>query len=139
VLLNYNHDLDSFFNRRFSYLRPLADVYEKQKDKLNRNDPAYKEKLEVIKNHIRTEIMNSLGKDLLDIEEEHLKLSNSFGINVGITNDHKSILDYCNDNLKLMKSKKYPPTDYVCTPYSSNFFILLTVLLLITLSQRMIL
>ena len=140
VLLNYNRDIDSFFDKKISYLRPLTDAYEKQKNKLNRNDPAYKEKLKAIKDHIRTEILNALGKNLLDIEEEHLKLSYSFGIDVGIVNsNNKSIIDYCNDNLNLMKAKKFPPTNYVSTPYSSNLFILLTVFLLITFSPKMIL
>ena len=140
VLLFYNNDMDLFFGENFPFLQPYATKYEDGKSQLYKSDPNYKQNLEEFKADFRDKILSVIEKSIPDIEEEHIKLSQSFGIPLGVVSDFKydSILDYCQNNRKLLKSNEFPPSEYVSSNFMPNFLVYLTVVLLYTFSLEMI-
>jgi len=76
-------------------------------------------------------IIKQLGKEATRIKGEHLRLSQSFGITLGLVNNYKyvsfSILSCCRDILRLIK---YDTSlkKYVTTSFGSNLLNLLKVI-----------
>jgi len=103
----------------------FEDDYLKQKKALSKNDPGYERKLENAKSGIKKKIIETLGRHVEDVEEEHLKLSQAFGIIVGMTNKRYqsfSIFDYSKKNLALLKANRYPQKEYVVNNCCFNFW-----------------
>ena len=113
----------------------------KQIFEVPQSDPEYDEKIEQIKSDFLDRIIRLLGKSINDIEDEHLRLTQAFGMHVGIVNinyEVLSILDYCKINMSLLKANTYPLKDYVPNEFSSAFFSSFTVYSNIQFSQKTI-
>jgi hypothetical protein len=118
--LYYNFDTDYFFDLETPFIQPLLEEYLKCKDNK-----------EEVKSNFRSMIIKELGSEATKIKGEHLRLSQSFGIAVGLVNNYKyvsfSILSCCRDTLSQIKSNTFSLKKYVTTSFSNNLLNLLKV------------
>lgn len=132
--VHYNYETDYFFDWKTPFIRPLLKEYLED---VNKAGP---KELEGVKGSFRSRVIGSLGKEATRIKGEHLRLSQSFGIAVGLANSYKyvsfSILSCCKDNLALIKSKSYPLKRYVASFYGRNLLELLKVSAWISVVQK---
>eukprot|EP00826_Nyctotherus_ovalis_P003169 TRINITY_DN10640_c0_g1_i3.p1 TRINITY_DN10640_c0_g1~~TRINITY_DN10640_c0_g1_i3.p1 ORF type:complete len:246 (-),score=37.76 TRINITY_DN10640_c0_g1_i3:1098-1835(-) len=118
VQMYYNYETDYFFDWKTPFIKPLLKEYLEDMSKANPKN------LEEVKGSFRSTVIGSLEKEATRIKGEHLRLSQSFGIAVGLANSYKyvsfSILSCCKDNLALIKSKSYPLKRYVASSYGRS-------------------
>jgi len=126
--------MDYFWDYQTNFMKKYCENYLEEKDKIMLNPTNSQKKLEQLKSEFREEMIESLGKDIPNIEEEHLKLSLAFGFPLGISGTLKpqdceirSILDYCANSLDFIRKGLFPPENYKASVFSSNLFIFLTV------------
>jgi len=136
VLFNYNDDMEHFWDSSKSFLEPYASQYIKEKGDIEANFEDNKKMIEALKERYRGKLLEKLGAQIVEIKNEHLRLSKAFGFPIGTIKTLRpdyvamSIIEYSNENLSLIKGNKYPLSNYKASQFPSNFFILLTVLIM---------
>ena len=133
MLLNYNDDIEYFWDARNVYMKKERENYYADKETLSRGDLDYDEKIESLKAVYRDRILEALGKDKSEIESEHLKLSHAFGFPVGVVKSLKtcpvnSIIAHTAKAISLSKADEGgKEADYVTSTFPGAFLLLLTV------------
>jgi hypothetical protein len=144
VLFNYNDDMEYFWDNSKKFLEPYASEYVKEKDEIEVKFKGEKKMIDTLKKRYRGKLLEKLGADIIEIKNEHLKLSRAFGLPIGTVKTLRpdfipiSLIEYCNENISLIKENKYPLSNYKQSEFPSNFFVLLTVLTNTNLRPKMI-
>lgn len=132
--------MDFFFDWRTNFIKPYADEYLECMGNVDSSDPESLKQAEEVRGNLRNKIIRHLGKDAKEIRQEHLKLSHSFGIALGLANNYKyisfSVLDCCKENSTLIESKKFPSKNYLPSSFASNLLNCLKVISLNIFSQN---
>ena len=133
VLNNYNDDMQHFWKIKEKILEPYAKEYITENEYINMKKGGDINEIKNLKEKYRGKLLEKLGKNIVEIKNEHLNLSHAFGISIGTVKTLRSdfvplsILSYCEENLKLIKDNKFPPENYKANPLNTNLFILFTV------------
>ena len=148
IALNYNHDIDYFWDLESPIMNTDMQNYMKKKLAINAGDSNYETLLQKLQAAVRKDLLGKIGNERKEIESEHLRLSSAFGFPVGIIKTvrlsaPKSILGIFSEIIHLTGSKtsknqlttsnflEGPKLEnFFENPYSINFLVLLTVIYL---------
>lgn len=84
ITLNYNHDIDCFWDSETNFLKEDMMNYISQKETMNKADSDYEERFQSLQTAVRYDILEQIEKEKEDIVGEHFRLSNAFGFPVGL-------------------------------------------------------